>query len=125
MDWGFYRDYLARQVSSARRQHMKTSAKTAPPPAQKREPKSAPAKKTSSDKLQLHGVIITHPDRVIEANTALTKGKLAMFYATVAPYVLRSVGNHPVTLVRCPEGIGGESFYQRNPGRGLGPDVLP
>jgi bifunctional non-homologous end joining protein LigD len=104
---------------------MNTSATAVAKAALKRKPKSAPPKKNSSDKLQLHGVTITHPDRVIEANTGLTKGKLAMFYATVAPYVLRSVGNHPVTLVRCPEGIGGETFYQRNPGRGLGPDVLP
>jgi bifunctional non-homologous end joining protein LigD len=104
---------------------MKTSAETAAKTAPKRTAKSAPAKKASAARLQLHGVNITHPERVIEANTSLTKGKLATYYATVAPYLLRSVCNHPVTLVRCPEGIGGETFYQRNPGQGLGPDVLP
>jgi bifunctional non-homologous end joining protein LigD len=104
---------------------MKSSATSVTATVPKRKPKTTPVKQAASDKLQLHGVTITHSDRVIEANTKLTKGELATYYATVAPYVLRSIGKHPVTLLRCPEGIGGETFYQRNPGHGLGPDVLP
>jgi bifunctional non-homologous end joining protein LigD len=88
-------------------------------------PKSGRSTKTAAAKLVLHGITITHPERVIEVTTGLTKGKLAEYYALVAPYLLRGIANHPVTLIRCPEGIGGETFYQRNPGRGLGPDVCP
>ena len=82
-------------------------------------------KKAASKELELMGVRITHPDRVIDAVTGLTKGKLADYYAQVAPYILRNIAEHPVTLIRAPDGIGGELFYQRNPGRGLGPDVCP
>ena len=82
-------------------------------------------KKAASKELELMGVRITHPDRVIDDVTGLTKGRLAEYYAQLAPYVLRSIANHPVTLIRAPDGIGGELFYQRNPGRGLGPDVCP
>jgi bifunctional non-homologous end joining protein LigD len=32
---------------------------------------------------------------------------------------------HPISLLRCPSGIGNQCFYQRNPGRGLGADVKP
>lgn len=75
--------------------------------------------------LEVLGVRISHPERVIDPVTGLTKGKLAQYYAKLAPYVLRGLAEHPVTLVRCPDGIGGKMFYQRNAGRGLGPDVCP
>jgi len=101
--------------------------KTSPPPKVPRA-KAAPRKtpvKSKDATLELMGVRISHPERVIDAATGLTKGELAAYYAELAPYVLRSIANHPVTLIRCPDGIGGEMFYQRNPGRGLGPDVCP
>ena len=99
-----------------------------------------PAKKTSKEKpakviaapksshsgnLVLSGVTITHPDRVIGGKPDVTKGELAEFYAAAAPFILHDLSGHAMTLVRCPGGIGGECFYQRNPGRGLGPDILP
>lgn len=94
--------------------------------AAKTSPKSRrPAGERAAVRREFDGVSISHPDRVIEASTGLTKGKLAEYYSLVAPYMLRCITNHPVTLVRCPEGIGGETFYQRNPTPGLGPDVKP
>jgi bifunctional non-homologous end joining protein LigD len=38
---------------------------------------------------------------------------------------LRNVAAHPLTLIRCPEGINRERFYQRSVGTGLGTDVKP
>ncbi|HEY0963719.1 MAG TPA: non-homologous end-joining DNA ligase [Pseudomonadales bacterium] len=109
----------------------KGAAKTVSKKVPKTEPKAfgtvAPkaAAKTKAGYIELRGVRISHPERVIDAQTGLTKGQLAEYYDAVAPFVLRSIANHPVTLIRCPDGIGGEMFYQRNPGRGLGPDVCP
>jgi bifunctional non-homologous end joining protein LigD len=71
------------------------------------------------------GVIITHPDRVIDPDTGVTKGRLAEYYAQVSPFLLRNVSGHALTLIRCPEGIGGERFYQRSVGTGLGAEVKP
>jgi bifunctional non-homologous end joining protein LigD len=87
---------------------------------------STPSRKASSPQagpLVLHGVAISHPDRVISEAGHITKGALAEYYAAVAPLLLPSVSRHPVTLLRCPSGIDGECFYQRNPGKGLGADV--
>jgi bifunctional non-homologous end joining protein LigD len=70
-------------------------------------------------------VTITHPDRVIDTQSGLTKGKLAEYYSIVSPYLLRNVSAHPLTLIRCPEGFGGQMFYQRSVGTGLGLDVIP
>ena len=71
------------------------------------------------------GVKITHPARVISEENKITKGDLAEYYAAVAPFMLAQIRRHPLSLLRCPAGIDSECFYQRNPGRGLGPDVHP
>src|ERR1700722_5573281 len=68
---------------------------------------------------------ITHPDRVISETGHITKGELAGYYAGVAPFLLPRIVRRPLSLLRCPSGIDGNCFYQRNPGRGLGPDVKP
>jgi bifunctional non-homologous end joining protein LigD len=75
--------------------------------------------------LVLNGIGITHPERVISETGHVTKGQLAEYYALVAPYMLESIARRPLSLLRCPGGIGKDCFYQRNPGRGLGPDVQP
>jgi len=71
------------------------------------------------------GITITHPERVISETGHITKGELADYYAAVAPFLLPRIARHPLSLLRCPSGIEGGCFYQRNPGKGLGPDVHP
>jgi bifunctional non-homologous end joining protein LigD len=75
--------------------------------------------------LILHGVTITHPDRIVFAEGKITKGDIARYYAAVAPLLLREIQSRPVTVVRCPSGIKAGCFYQRNVGFGLGADVYP
>ena len=66
----------------------------------------------------LHGVHITHPDRIVFEDGSLTKGDVARYYAEVAPLLLRDIKNRPITVVRCPGGIKADCFYQRNVGVG-------
>jgi bifunctional non-homologous end joining protein LigD len=82
-------------------------------------------KSTKEKKAIVAGIVITHPDRVISSAGSVTKGHLAQYYGAVAPYLLPRIAKRPLSLLRCPSGIDGECFYQRNPGRGLGPDVKP
>ena len=63
---------------------------------------------------------ITHPDRVISQTGQITKGELAEYYAGVAPLILPHIINRPLDRLRCPAGIDGECFFQRNPGKGIG-----
>jgi bifunctional non-homologous end joining protein LigD len=81
--------------------------------------------KSKVERLMLSGVTITHPDRVIFEAGHVTKGELAAYYASVAPLILPQIINRPLSLLRCPSGIGGECFFQRNPGKGLGADIKP
>jgi bifunctional non-homologous end joining protein LigD len=87
---------------------------------------SAPAaKKSKADRLDVLGVSVSHPDRVIFEDTGITKGQLAEFYAAASEWMLKDFAGHPVSLLRCPEGTKGDCFYQRSPGMGLGKDVRP
>ena len=81
--------------------------------------------KAKSGSLMLGGIAITHPDRVISKAGHITKGEVAEYYAGVAPFILPHIVRRPLSLLRCPSGIDGECFFQRNPGKGLGADVRP
>ncbi|WP_207238820.1 DNA ligase D, partial [Pseudomonas sp. FW305-62] len=59
-------------------------------------------------------VRITHPDRVIDASSGTTKMQLAEYYASVAEWILPQLKDRPVALVRAPDGITGELFFQKN-----------
>ncbi|WP_136417936.1 DNA ligase D [Herbaspirillum sp. ST 5-3] len=60
---------------------------------------------------------VTHPERVIDTTSGLTKLDLVHYYEAVAPHMLPFLRNRPVYLLRCPEGIDGEQFFQKHAGR--------
>ncbi|WP_434570168.1 DNA ligase D [Pseudomonas sp. Z3-6] len=84
-------------------------------------PEATPAKGKSKTKAKAPAmdgkVRITHPDRVIDASSGTTKRQLAEYYASVAEFILPELAERPVALVRAPEGIAGELFFQKNPER--------
>jgi bifunctional non-homologous end joining protein LigD len=84
---------------------------------------TTPPDKTGT--LVASGITITHPDRIISEAGHVTKGELAEYYAAVAPFMLARIARHPLSLLRCPSGIDGDCFFQRNPGKGLGANVHP
>ena len=57
---------------------------------------------------------ITHAERVIDKKSGITKGELVAHYAQVAELMLPHLKGRPVALVRAPEGIGGELFFQKH-----------
>ena len=85
---------------------------------------SRPDKKKDG-RLDVLGVDISHPMRVIFEDTGVTKGQLAEFYAAASEWILKDLADHPISLLRCPEGTKGDCFYQRSPGMGLGKDIRP
>ena len=62
----------------------------------------------------LAGQTITHPERVIDPASGATKLDLARYYATVAPLILPHLAKRPVALLRAPDGVGGEQFFQKH-----------
>ncbi|HJS56615.1 MAG TPA: DNA ligase D, partial [Vicinamibacteria bacterium] len=73
--------------------------------------------------VELLGVRLTHPDRVYYPDLGFTKVDLALYYVSIADAVLPHLDGRPLTLLRCPDGIGGETFYQKHPGFWTPPQV--
>ncbi|MBK5005911.1 DNA ligase D [Pseudomonas sp. S32] len=57
---------------------------------------------------------LTHPDRVIDASTGVTKREIAHYYAAVSEWITPQLKHRPVALVRAPDGLEGELFFQKN-----------
>ncbi|RZJ17064.1 MAG: DNA ligase D, partial [Haliea sp.] len=57
---------------------------------------------------------ISNPQRVIDESTGTTKLDLVRYYALVAPLMMEHLKGRPVSLVRAPDGIGGELFFQKH-----------
>ena len=57
---------------------------------------------------------ISNPERIIDKSIGATKMELARFYAEVAPWALPQLRQRPLALVRAPEGIDGELFFQKH-----------
>jgi bifunctional non-homologous end joining protein LigD len=73
--------------------------------------------------VDLLGVRLTHPDRVYYPALGFTKLDLALYYVSIADAVLPHLEGRPLTLVRCPDGIGGETFYQKKAGFWTPPQI--
>ena len=95
---------------------LKPDDQAAKKPAKKAPAKPAAPKKAKAGKNEATAgeVRITHPDRVIDATSGTTKLQLAQYYAQVAGWILPHLKQRPVALVRAPEGIAGELFFQKH-----------
>jgi bifunctional non-homologous end joining protein LigD len=59
-------------------------------------------------------VRLTHPEKVIDAESGMTKQILADYYWAIAKYMLPYIAGRPLSLVRCPEGSAKPCFYQKH-----------
>ena len=112
---GLRDDKPAKGITEERAKPVKTAEKKT---ATKKPPKKAPASNPDTAPSQLglaNGKVrITHPDRVIDTVSGTTKMQLAEYYASVAEWILPQLKDRPVALVRAPDGIAGELFFQKN-----------
>lgn len=61
-----------------------------------------------------HLIRITHPDKVLWPDIGLTKWDYVLYLVELAPFLIRHAQNRLLTTIRFPDGIHGESFYQKN-----------
>jgi bifunctional non-homologous end joining protein LigD len=64
--------------------------------------------------MSLQAVKITSPDRVVYASARITKAEVADYYRQIAPLMLGELANRPLSLLRCPDGAGGNCFFQKH-----------
>jgi bifunctional non-homologous end joining protein LigD len=67
-----------------------------------------------------HQIRLTHLDRVYWPadaalkQPALTKRDLVRYFAEVSPYILPHLADRPLTMIRMPDGINGQRFFQKH-----------
>ena len=73
--------------------------------------------------LTVEGIAIAKPERVVYPDAGITRADVAGYYGRVAPRLLAGVAGRPLSLLRCPDGLAGERFFQRHPDAGWDPAV--
>ena len=76
---------------------------------------------------EIGGQRLTHPERLLwpktEAVDGISKADLAGYWQAVAERALPGIADRPLAILRCPDGIEGEHFFQKHKTRGM-PDAL-
>ena len=78
------------------------------------QPRTAKSLKPAKARNTGNEVTVTHPERVIDPQSGTQKQQLASFYAEISEWILPFLRHRPVSLLRAPEGIEGEQFFQKH-----------
>lgn len=71
-------------------------------------------------KVGRHSITVNNPDKLLFPDDGITKYHLINYYKNIAPVMLPLIKDHPISMLRFPNGIYGESFFQKNT-----PDYFP
>jgi bifunctional non-homologous end joining protein LigD len=94
-------------------------------PTKSASTKSAPAKSKPAPPKPTFAVraALTHPDKILDPTSGLTKQQLADYYAIIASRMLPYIANRPLSLVRCPQGSTKPCFFQKHSSSWLPPGI--
>ena len=92
------------------------------------KPMAKAKKKAAKGDDEVLGIRISHPDKVLwpksRLGPAVTKLDLAKYMSAAADKMLPHVKNRPSSVVRTPDGIKGEQFFQRHELKGTAAPML-
>ncbi|WP_372623037.1 DNA ligase D [Falsiroseomonas sp.] len=78
------------------------------------EPPAPPPSKSSARRPAGTAITLTNPDKLLWPEDGITKRGLADYYAAVAEPLMAYAGGRPLSLVRAPDGVHGQRFFQRH-----------
>ncbi len=82
--------------------------------AQAGKPTRARATASATTALTMPSIRLTHPAKVVDTESGVTKQQLAAYLFAVSGQMLPHIADRPLSLVRCPEGSGKPCFYQKH-----------
>jgi len=66
---------------------------------------------------------LTHPKKVLDAGSGLTKEGLALYYVEIASRMLPHIADRPIMLMRCQNGRSKPCFFQKHVNETLPPEI--
>jgi bifunctional non-homologous end joining protein LigD len=84
----------------------------------------APAKAREDNPEDAHPPIrLTHPDKVLDPVSGLTKQQLADYFWQISEHMLSQIADRPLSLVRCPQGSSKPCFFQKHVNDNVPPGI--
>ncbi len=124
---GFGKDGLLRQASFQRLRIDKTpsdiGAGEIGMPTRASKPSAASKRRGPAAATASGAIEISSRERVVFPDAGITKGDVADYYAAIAERILPGLADRPLSLLRCPDGIGGQCFFQKHHADSLGDHV--
>jgi bifunctional non-homologous end joining protein LigD len=112
---GLREDKPAREVVREAAVEQSETERSSPVPKSRKSSGQRRGKEATATK----GLAITHPDKVLDAESGTTKQQLAEYYLAVAEHMLPHIADRPISVLRCPDGVGKSCFFQKHVGMGL------
>ncbi len=72
------------------------------------------AKKSQWTQVGKRKLELSNLEKVLFPEDGITKAEVIEYYLKIAPTLLQHVKGRALTLIRFPDGVGGENFYQKN-----------
>ncbi|KAK0360218.1 hypothetical protein LTR94_028153, partial [Friedmanniomyces endolithicus] len=92
------------------------------------KPKRSNEGAVGSRKVIVAGITLSNPDKVLWPASAgmqeVRKADFARYYEDAEERILEHVARRPMSIIRAPDGIGGQSFFQRHAMAGSNPRLI-
>lgn len=112
----FLRERLDKSAASGETRAVARKPRTDAHPSSLRAAKPKPSSAARS-------VRLTSPDRHVFTAPDVTKQQVADYYVAVAPWLLPGIVDRPLSILRAPDGVPGDTFFQKHGSAGIGDAV--
>ncbi len=113
---GLRADKSADEVEAEKPMKASKAKMATPKPARKGTRRKASPARSSGGRTVVMGVSLSHPDKALwpGEKPPVTKLDLAEYYEKVGNWMIDHIAGRPCSIVRTPDGIDGQQFFQRH-----------